>query len=90
MTTTFGLLAGAGWQLLSVACLRWLLHAWLRPRLSTRAVVGWLILKISLVGLLAAGLAAATLPFLAWFSIGFTGAMVAVVGWSLQRSREMA
>ena len=90
MTTTLGLLAGAGWQLLSVACLRRLLRAWLRPRPSTRAVVGWLLLKISLVGLLAAWLAAAPAPFLAWFGIGFTGAMAAVVGWSLQRPQETA
>ena len=86
--TTLGALAGVGWQLLSVACLRRLLDAWLQPRPSTWRVVAWLALKIGLVLMLAAGLAAASTTFLVGFSVGFTVAMVLVIGWCARHSRQ--
>ena len=81
-----GFLAGVSWHVLSLSCLRQLLAAWLRPRPSTRSVVGWLLVKVALVLALAAGLARAPMPGLLGFGIGFTASLLFVTTWFARRT----
>ncbi len=81
-----GMFAGVSWHLISLSCMRRLLAAWLHPRPSIRAVVGWVIVKIALVLALAAALARAPMTALLGFGIGFTCSLALAVAWWARRS----
>ncbi|MBI4342495.1 MAG: hypothetical protein HY599_03920 [Candidatus Omnitrophica bacterium] len=91
MPSAAGLLAGAAWNFASVWTLSRLLNAWLSPQRSRRHVVGWLAAKLAVLYPLAA-LFLQTYPGTAvGFGIGFTVALLVVIGWyALATQRSLA
>lgn len=82
-----GLFVGGGWGLASLACLGRLLDAWLRPRPSTRRVVGWLLVKFPLLYLVALLVLRGSPTYLFGFGLGFTLSLAAVIARLAWRGR---
>ena len=85
-----GVLAGATWNLASLWCLTRLLRAWLGPQPSRRRVLLWLLVKFPLLYLLVFLLLRQPAISVVGFGVGFSLALLVVVGWLLRQAVQMS
>ena len=82
-------LVGGAWNLASVWCLARLLGAWLGPQPSTRRAIAWLFMKGGLLAFLLFGILRSPAISVVGLCIGFTVALVVVVGNLARRAQRI-
>jgi len=84
-----GLFAGSTWNAVNLWCLARLLNAWLKPPHSTRAVIGWLLVKFPLLYVAVFWLLSQSLVSVLGFGVGFTIVLVAVMAGMAIRAPQL-
>ena len=84
-----GAIAGAIWNIASLLCLSRLLKAWLGPRPSQRAAIAWVLLKITLLGLVLMIFTRVSTPFVIGFGLGFTAVLAIAIWRCLLHTRRL-